>query len=200
MTSPQQPQPYVPVPQPQQPNAAVPQPQPYASASQQYYPPAAQQPQPMAPVPVPAGAALRTKRGLLKFVLLGLITFGIYDIWQMSEVGETLNLIATRRDGKRTMHYCLMFFIVGWLTFGIGWLVWNHRLSARIGTEQAARHLPVTVTAATYWLWSVLGTLIIVGPLVYTYKILHAMNDLSADYNMRGSLLTSPNSRRSHSF
>ncbi len=27
----------------------------------------------------------------------------------------------------------------------------------------------------------VLGTLIIVGPLVYTYKILHAMNDLSAD-------------------
>ena len=49
----------------------------------------------MAPVPVPAGAALRTKRGLLKFVLLGLITFGIYDIWQMSEVGETLNLIAT---------------------------------------------------------------------------------------------------------
>ena len=98
----------------------------------------------MAPVPVPAGAALRTKRGLLKFVLLGLITFGI------------------------------------------GWLVWNHRLSARIGTEQAARHLPVTVTAATYWLWSVLGTLIIVGPLVYTYKILHAMNDLSADYNMRG--------------
>ena len=196
MTSPQQPQPYVPVPQPQQPyvpvpqpqqpNAAVPQPQPYASASQQYYPPAAQQPQPMAPVPVPAGAALRTKRGLLKFVLLGLITFGIYDIWQMSEVGETLNLIATRRDGKRTMHYCLMFFIVGWLTFGIGWLVWNHRLSARIGTEQAARHLPVTVTAATYWLWSVLGTLIIVGPLVYTYKILHAMNDLSADYNMRG--------------
>lgn len=97
-----------------------------------------------------------------------------------------MNLIATRRDGKRTMHYCLMFFIAGWLTFGIGWLVWNHRLSARIGTEQAARHLPVTVTAATYWLWSILGTLIIVGPLVYTYKILHAMNDLSADYNMRG--------------
>ena len=37
---------------------------------------------------------LRTKRSLLKYVLLGLITLGIYDIWQMSEVGETLNLIA----------------------------------------------------------------------------------------------------------
>ena len=109
-----------------------------------------------------------------------------YDIWQMSEVGETLNLIATRRDGKRTMHYCLMFFLVGWLTLGIGWLVWFHKLSSRIGTEQAARGLPVTVTAATYWLWNILGSLIIVGPFIYTYKLLHAMNDLCADYNVRG--------------
>lgn len=129
---------------------------------------------------------LRTKRSLLKYVLLGLITLGIYDIWQMSEVGETLNLIATRRDGKRTMHYCLMFFLVGWLTLGIGWLVWFHKLSSRIGTEQAARGLPVTVTAATYWLWNILGFLIIVGPFIYTYKLLHAMNDLCADYNVRG--------------
>lgn len=129
---------------------------------------------------------LRTKRSLLKYVLLDLITLGIYDIWQMSEVGETLNLIATRRDGKRTMHYCLMFFLVGWLTLGIGWLVWFHKLSSRIGTEQAARGLPVTVTAATYWLWNILGSLIIVGLFIYTYKLLHAMNDLCADYNVRG--------------
>ena len=80
----QQPQPYVPVPQLTTECGRACNPQPYASASQQYYPPAAQQPQPMAPVLVPAGAALRrTKRGLLRFVLLGLITFGINDIWQM---------------------------------------------------------------------------------------------------------------------
>lgn len=52
--------------------------------------------------------------------------------------------------------------------------------------EQAARGLPVTVTAATYWLWNILGSLIIVGPFIYTYKLLHAMNDLCADYNARG--------------
>lgn len=131
-------------------------------------------------------SSLRTKRSLLKYVLLGLVTLGIYDIWQMSEVGETLNLIATRRDGKRTMHYCLVFFLVGWLTLGIGWLVWYHKLSGRIGDEQAARGLPVTVTAATYWLWNILGSLIIVGPFIYAYKLLHAMNDLCADYNARG--------------
>lgn len=131
-------------------------------------------------------AALHTRRSLAKYILLGLVTFGIYDIWQMTEITNTVNLICTRRDGKRTMNYLLMFLLVGWLTLGIGWLVWGHRLSARIGVEQAARRLPVTMTAGTYWLWNILGALIIVGPLVYTYKLLHAVNDLCADYNQRG--------------
>lgn len=61
-----------------------------------------------------------------------------------------------------------------------------YSLSARIGDEQQARGMTPTVTAATFWLWDVLGIFIIVGPLVYFYKLLHAMNDLSADYNARG--------------
>lgn len=110
----------------------------------------------------------------------------------MSEITDTVNLICTKRDGKRTMHYLLMFFLVGWITFGIGWLVWGHRLSARIGVEQAARRLPVTMTAGTFWLWNILGAFIIIGPLVYTYKLLHAMNDLCADYNQRGWTAVNP--------
>lgn len=35
-------------------------------------------------------------------------------------------------------------------------------MTSRIGVEQAARGLPATVTAATYWLWNILGSLIIV--------------------------------------
>lgn len=97
---------------------------PYAAQPQQsgFQPqPQFQPQQPYAPRPV---APLRTQRGLLKYVLLGLVTFSIYDIWQMSEVGDSLNLLAFKRDGKHTMHYCLMFFLVGWVTLGIGWLVW----------------------------------------------------------------------------
>lgn len=159
---------------------------PYAAQPQQsgfQLQPQFQPQQPYAPRPV---APLRTQRGLLKYVLLGLVTFSIYDIWQMSEVGDSLNLLAFKRDGKHTMHYCLMFFLVGWVTLGIGWLVWYHRVSGRIGEEQAARGLPVTVTASTFWLWGILDSLIAVGPFIYNYKLLHAMNDLSADYNVRG--------------
>ena len=60
----------------------------------------------------------------------------------------------------------------------------DHAVAVR--HEQAARGLPVTVTASTFWLWGILGSLIAVGPFIYIYKLLHAMNDLSADYNVRG--------------
>ena len=50
-------------------------------------------------------AQLKTNRSLLKFILLSLITFGIYGIVVMSSISNDINLIAGRYDGKKTMHY-----------------------------------------------------------------------------------------------
>ena len=57
----------------------------------------------------------------------------------MTESTNTVNLIADRYDGKKTMHYCLMFFLVGWITAGIAWFVWWHRISNRIGAKNTVR-------------------------------------------------------------
>ncbi len=135
--------------------------------------------------PIPA-MQLKTNRGLLKFILLSLITFGIYGIVVMSSISTDINLIAGRADGKKTMHYCLVYFIFSWLTFGIVPLVWYHKLSDRIGLELKRRGLAYNFGAGTFWGWNILGAFIIVGPFVYTHKLLQAMNLLSADYNARG--------------
>ena len=55
---------------------------------------------------------LKTNKGLLKTILLTLITFGIYPLVVMSAVSNDVNIVASRYDGKKTMHYCLLFFIV----------------------------------------------------------------------------------------
>ena len=60
---------------------------------------------------------LKTNRGLVKYVLLSLITFGIYGIVAFSSISTDINLIATKYDGKKTMHYCLLVFIFSYLTF-----------------------------------------------------------------------------------
>ena len=129
---------------------------------------------------------LKTNRGLLKFILLSLITFGIYALVVMSTISTDINVIASRYDGKKTMHFCLLLFIVAPLTLGIGALVWYHRISNRIGSELARRGIAYSFGAGSFWGWNVLGSLIVIGPLVYHHKLFKSMNLLCADYNVKG--------------
>ncbi|MBQ8959225.1 MAG: DUF4234 domain-containing protein [Bacteroidales bacterium] len=70
------------------------------------------------------------------------MTFGIYGIVVMSHIFKDINDIATKQDGRKTMHFCWIFFVFGWLTLGIAELVWYHRMSNRIGMELVRRRLP----------------------------------------------------------
>ena len=65
--------------------------------------------------PSPVGQ-LKTDRGFWKLFFLSLITLGIYPIVFWSGISNDINVIASRYDGKKTMHYCLLFFVVNPLT------------------------------------------------------------------------------------
>lgn len=131
-------------------------------------------------------AQLKTNRGMIKTILLSIFTFGIYDLIFFSGISTDINLIAARYDGKKTMHFCLLFFLIAPITLGIGSIVWFHRLSNRIGNELCRRGIAYSFGAGSFWGWNVLGTLIVVGPFIYLYKLCKAMNLLCADYNNRG--------------
>lgn len=129
---------------------------------------------------------LKTNRGLLKYILLSLITFGIYGLVVMSSVSTDINIIAGRYDGKKTMHYCLVCFIFSWLTLGIVPIVWYHNISNRIGNELNRRGIAYSFGAGSFWGWGVLGAFILVGPYIYMHKMLKSMNLLSENYNING--------------
>lgn len=129
---------------------------------------------------------LKTNKGLVKYILLGLITFGIYPLVVMSSVSTDINIIASRYDGRKTMHYCLLWFIIAPITLGIGSLVWHHRISERIKSELVRRNIAYNFSATTYWLWGIVGSLIVIGPFVFMHKMFKAMNLLAADYNLNG--------------
>ena len=134
----------------------------------------------------PPACQLKTNKGLLKTILLSLITFGIYPLVVMSAVSNDINVVASRYDGKKTMHFCLLSFIVAPITLGIAGIVWYHRISNRIGDELKRRGVAYRFSAADYWLWNVLGCLIGIGPLVYLHKLFKATNLMNAHYNVNG--------------
>ena len=127
---------------------------------------------------------MRTNRGLLKIILLGIITFGIYPLVVYSHISEEINVIATPHDNRRTMHYCLIYFLFSWMTLGIVPLVWNHRICDRIGNELKRRNIQYEFGASTFWLWGFLGGFVFgIGALVFTHKWMKAMNLLNMDWN-----------------
>ena len=168
----------------------------YSSQEQQYQQPQYQQsygqPQYQQPYGQPqyqqygAVRSLNTSRGLLKYILLNIITLGIYSLVFFSGISEDINVIA-RMDGKKTMHYCLMFFIIGPLTLGIGYLVWYHNISSRMGNELIRRGIMYQFGAADFWLWYILGSFILIGPFVYIHKLAKASVLLAIDYNTKGN-------------
>ena len=129
---------------------------------------------------------LKTNKGLLKTILLSLITFGIYLLVVMSSVSDDINIVASRHDGKKTMHFCLLTFVFVPITFGIAGIVWFHKISNRIGAELKRRGVAYSFSAADYWLWNVLGKLIVVGPFIYLHKMFQAVNKMNAHYNING--------------
>ena len=129
---------------------------------------------------------LKTNKGLLKTILLSLITFGIYPLVVMSAVSNDINIVASRYDGKKTMHFCLLLFIVAPITLGIAGIVWYHRISNRIGNELSRRGIAYSFSATDFWLWNVLGSLIVIGPFVYLHKMFKATNLMNAHYNVNG--------------
>jgi len=126
---------------------------------------------------------LRTNRGLLKYILLSAITFGIYGIVCMTNVSCDINTIASRFDNKKTMNFCLLVFIITPITLGIGAIVWIHKFCNRVGAELKRRGINYSFGAGSFWGWNVLGSLIIVGPFIFMHKMFKSMNLLCENYN-----------------
>ncbi len=128
---------------------------------------------------------LPTHRGLAKMFFLSIVTLGIYPTVIWSRIVTELNITASRYDGKRTMPFFAMSMLMP-LTLGIYYLVWITGFCGRIGDELKRREIPYKFGASTFWLWNILGSLIVVGPFIYLHKLLKSMNLINAAFNEHG--------------
>lgn len=114
-----------------------------------------------APAPViivaPAAPAykLPVSRSLAKMFFLGIITCMLYPLVIMSRLSMEINMVASRHDGKRTMHF-LWMPVIGVLTLGVYFFVWIHQLCGRIGNELHRRQISYKFGAGSFWLWNLL--------------------------------------------
>ena len=128
---------------------------------------------------------LPTTRGLAKMIFLGIITLGIYPSVIWCRIVTELNIAASRHDGRRTMPYFAMLLLTP-ITLGVFTFVWMHKFCGRIGRELQRRNIDYKFGAKTFWLWNILGSLILVGPFIFLHKLMKAMNRINRDFNLNG--------------
>lgn len=120
-------------------------------------------------------------KNIFKTIFLFFVTFGIYGIVIMTSVSRDINKAATPYDNKKTMNFCLLFFLIGWLTLGIGYIVWYYKLTKRVVNELARRNIDYLFTKGDFWLWNVLGLMVFIGPIIYLHKLFTAINLINKD-------------------
>ena len=129
--------------------------------------------------------SLPTKRSLCKMIFLGLVTGFIYPMVIYSRIVTELNIAASRYDGKRTMPFFAMAVLAP-LTLSVYPYVWFHKLCSRIGDELQRRSIDYKFGPSQFWLWGILGSFILVGPFIFTHKLMKSMNLINQDYNQNG--------------
>ena len=126
---------------------------------------------------------LKTDWCTWKFIVLSIVTVGIYYIIAMTKISKDVHTAAYGNDRKATMPYWLVCLFFSWLTAGLALLFWYPRISSRIADDLAWRGIENSFGAKDFWLWGFLGSIIVVGPFIYQHKLLKAVNKLCDAYN-----------------
>ena len=125
---------------------------------------------------------LPTNRSFWKFFFLNLLTLGFYSIYFFSTFPHDLDKIDPKHDGSKTMPY-IVAYIIAFFTLGIAIDCWFYGITKRVEEAMTHRNIPSNFGTGTFWGWGILGSFILIGPFVYTYKLCRAMNQLCESYN-----------------
>lgn len=129
------------------------------------------------------GTPLKCDRGLVGFILLNLITCGIYSWFFIHAVARDMN-IALEGDNERTpgLGSYILFSI---LTCGIYSWYWEYKLGNRMQLTGSTKYkLPIVENGTSILLWNIFGSLLcFIGPYIAMNIIIKNSNMIARAYN-----------------
>lgn len=144
---------------------------------------------PYANVPVAAAGVnngnrvlLKADRSLVVYILLGIVTCGIYNLWFIHSLAKDVN-IACEGDGKKTSGL-LVFILLSFITCGIYGFIWFYSLGNRLALNAVKYNMNFQENGITVLMWQLFGALLCgIGPFIALHIIIKNTNSLCAAYN-----------------
>ncbi|MBQ8717034.1 MAG: DUF4234 domain-containing protein [Clostridia bacterium] len=127
---------------------------------------------------------IKTDRSLVMYILLSIVTCGIYPLYNMHAIARDTNEMC-KEDGKKTTGL-LLYIIFTFITCGIYAWVWTYKLGERLSAAAYAKQVHANISGSTLLLWNLVGALLCgIGPFVAMNIIYKALNALAEDYNKK---------------
>lgn len=128
------------------------------------------------------------QRRMWKYIVFGMLTLGIYDIYMMWTMINDMNTACGYKertdDSCKSPHY-LIFVLLTFVTLGIYGFVWYYKQGNRLKNVGEEYGVKIDEKGSTYVLWMILGVLLFgVGPLVALYLFICNVNKICHAYNV----------------
>ena len=123
------------------------------------------------------------QRSIASFILLGIVTFGIYPVVVLCTMGEDVNKIC-EGDGQKNMFY-FFALLLGLVTLGIVPVIWFYKAMNRL-QDNAYRYGPTVkpvYSGDQFLLWFYLGAFLLgIGPIIATAYFISDVNQFAGVY------------------
>lgn len=134
-----------------------------------------------------SGARLKDDRGLLSYILLSLITCGIYSYYFIYKMAADVN-VACEGDGEETAGL-LAFILLSFATCGIYAWIWYYKLGNRLSSNAGRYGLSFQENGTTVLLWLIFGSLLCgIGAFVAMHILIKNTNQICNAYNRAHNL------------
>jgi len=127
-------------------------------------------------------AKVKTNRSLLMYIVLTVVTCGIYDLFFINGIAKDVNAMC-KDDGRKTKGI-IGFIILTCVTCGIYGLVWWYGVANRVSENSGKYGLNISENGTTWLLWSLFGSMLCgLGPLIALNTLCNNLNRLGEAYN-----------------
>ena len=137
------------------------------------------------PAPAPMGyAPIKTDRGVIGWLLLSIVTCGIYSYYFLYCLARDINVMC-QDDGDSTPGLAA-FILLSFVTCGFYGLYWYYKIGNRLQANAPRYGLMFQENGTTVLMWQIVGALLCgLGPIFAMNIIIKNTNAMATAYNTR---------------
>lgn len=134
------------------------------------------------------GERLKDDRGLASYIILSIITCGIYGYYFIYKMAHDVN-VACDGDGENTSGL-VAFILLSMITCGIYAWYWYYKLGNRLANNAGRYGLSIQENGTTVLMWCIFGSLICgIGPFIAMHILIKNSNMICNAYNRTHGLM-----------